>query len=56
MSREVDNFPNVEALKAWFATGAHERHPHGVDFDPDILAKKFHEGVPVSELLKPTDD
>lgn len=48
----VDNFPNVEALKAWFATGEHDRHPHGVPFDPDKLARKFHAGVPVPELLK----
>ena len=48
----VDNFPNVEALKAWFATGEHDRHPHGVPFDPDKLTRKFHAGVPVPELLK----
>jgi catechol-2,3-dioxygenase len=48
----VENFPNIEALKAWFVTGEHERHPHGVPFDPDKLATKFHTGVPVTELLK----
>jgi catechol-2,3-dioxygenase len=48
----VENFPNIEALKAWFATGEHERHPHGVPFDPDKLAAKLHAGVPVTELLK----
>jgi catechol-2,3-dioxygenase len=48
----VDNFPSIDALKAWFATGEHERHLRGVPFDPDKLAAKFHSGVPVTELLK----
>lgn len=48
----TDNFADVAALQAWFETGAHELHPRGVPFDPDVLAEKFHAGVPEVELLK----
>lgn len=48
----VDNFPDVEGLQAWYATGAHERHLHGAPFDADALAQMFHGGVPVPKLLK----
>ena len=48
----TDNFPNVAELQAWFETGAHEAHPKGVPFDPDVLARKLHQSVPACELLK----
>jgi catechol-2,3-dioxygenase len=48
----TDNFPNVAELQAWFETGAHEAHPKGVPFDPEVLARKLHEGVPERELLR----
>lgn len=48
----TDNFPNVAELQAWFETGAHERHPKGVPFNPDVLARKLQGGVPERELLK----
>jgi catechol-2,3-dioxygenase len=48
----TDNFPDVAGLQAWFETGAHELHPRGVPFDPDVLAEKFHAGVPEGLLLK----
>ncbi len=48
----TDNFPEVAALQSWFGTGAHELHPRGVPFDPDVLAEKFHAGVSEDELLK----
>lgn len=48
----VDNFASVEKLQAWFETGAHERHPGGVPFDPDELARKFHAGAQLPEVLE----
>ena len=48
----VYNFPSVEELQNWYATGAHERHPYGAPFDAEELALMFHAGVPVAKLLK----
>ena len=47
----VDNFPNVAALEAWFKSGAHERHPGGEPFDPDELARRFHAGAQLPDVL-----
>ena len=47
----VDNFPSVEALNDWYKTGFFDASPNGVEFDPEILAMKFHEGVEESELV-----
>jgi catechol-2,3-dioxygenase len=49
---QVDNFPTVEALHAWFQSGAFARNPIGVTFDPEELAAKVHAGVPIDELVR----
>jgi catechol 2,3-dioxygenase-like lactoylglutathione lyase family enzyme len=49
---QVDNFPTMEACKAWFASAAFAANPIGVDFDPATLLSKFRSGVPQIELLK----
>jgi catechol-2,3-dioxygenase len=48
---QIDNFPTVEALNAWFHSGAFARNPIGVKYDPDRLVQKFESGVPVQELI-----
>ncbi len=50
---QVDNFPSVEALNAWFATGAFDRDPVGVDIGFADLCRRFHAGEPESDLLRP---
>jgi len=52
---QVDNFPTVEALHAWFRSGAFARNPIGVTFDPDELAAKVRPGLPVDELVQRGD-
>jgi len=48
---QVDNFPSVEELHAWFRSGAFARNPVGVEYDPDDLVRRFNSGVPVAELV-----
>jgi catechol-2,3-dioxygenase len=50
---QVDNFPTIEALNAWFATGAFERNPIGVDIRFDDLVDRLHRGEPAERLLQP---
>ncbi len=49
---QIDNFESVEALHAWFQSGAFLKNPIGVGFDPDVLVEKFRAGTPVSELIR----
>lgn len=49
---QVDNFPTMEACKAWFASPAFAANPIGVQFDPDALLAKLRGGVPERELLQ----
>lgn len=49
---QVDNFPTMEACKAWFASEAFAANPIGVDFDPAALLAKLRGGVSANELLK----
>jgi len=49
---QVENFPTLEECAAWFHTEAFRKNPIGIEFDADLLAKKFHDGTLVEELLK----
>lgn len=49
---QVDNFPTMDACKAWFASPQFAANPIGVDFDPAVLLQKLRAGVAVDELLK----
>jgi catechol-2,3-dioxygenase len=49
---QIDNFATEAELADWFSSGVFETNPIGVEFDPDVLAMKFHEGVPLDELVK----
>ena len=53
---QTDNFESLEALNKWFATGAFDREPIGVDIDMEDVAARFHAGAPESELKKPLQD
>jgi catechol 2,3-dioxygenase-like lactoylglutathione lyase family enzyme len=52
---QVDNFPNIEALNEWFATGEFNRNPIGVNFDFDELVERLKAGEPESVLLYPRE-
>jgi catechol-2,3-dioxygenase len=52
---QVDNFPTVEELNAWFRSGAFARNPIGVDFDADELVRQFEAGVPIERLVQRGD-
>ena len=49
---QVDNFPTVDELHAFFRTDTFAKNPIGVNFDPERLLERFRRGDPVSELLK----
>jgi catechol-2,3-dioxygenase len=46
---QVDNFETAEEINAYLAA-EFPTNPVGVDIDADELARKFHDGVPESEL------
>ena len=50
---QVDNFPSVAALNGWFATGAFDRDPVGVEIEFADICRRFHAGEPESDLLVP---
>ena len=52
---QIDTFESEEALIDFMKSGHFARNPIGVVFDPEDLAKRFHEGVPEAELTKPLD-
>ena len=47
---QIDNFESVEALHEWFRTPAFARNPVGVEFDPDVLAARYREGLTREDL------
>jgi catechol-2,3-dioxygenase len=49
---QVDNFPAVETLHAWFRSGAFAANPIGVTFDPERLLARWRRGDPVEELVR----
>jgi catechol-2,3-dioxygenase len=49
---QVDNFPRADELMAWMRSGAFERNPIGVPFDPDRLLERYRRGDPVEELVQ----
>ncbi|MEX2206019.1 MAG: VOC family protein [Myxococcota bacterium] len=50
----VDNFETREEMDAWFATGAFDRNFFGFRFDPELMAKRHHEGATDREILEET--
>ena len=50
---QVDNFSTIEALNGWFASGAFDRNPIGVDIKFDDLVTRLNRGEPAEQLLQP---
>ena len=53
---QVDNFPSIEALNDWFATGKFNENPIGVHFDFEDLVARYRAGEPEASLLHPIED
>lgn len=49
---QIDNFPDQASLDAWFRSGAFAKNPIGVEFEPDVLVRLFHAGVPLEKLVQ----
>lgn len=52
---QVDNFPTVDALNEWFATGIFNRNPIGVTFDFEEIVERHKAGEPEAVLLHPRE-
>ena len=49
---QIDNYDNAQAMQDFFHTADFAKNPIGVDFDPDDLARRYHAGEPLAELIK----
>lgn len=49
---QVDNFKTNHDLMQWLAGGEFDTNPIGVEFDPTVLERLVHDGVPFSELRR----
>jgi catechol 2,3-dioxygenase-like lactoylglutathione lyase family enzyme len=52
----VENFPDVDSLNAWLATGDFNRNPIGVTLDPEDLARRVEAGEAEADILRPHPD
>ncbi len=52
---QIDVFETLEEANEFLTTEAFARNPIGVMFDPAELAKRYHEGVPEAELIRPLE-
>lgn len=52
----ADNFPTIDALNDWFATGAFERDPIGCDIDFDLASSRLAEGEDPMTVFAPPQD
>jgi len=50
---QVEHFSEPEKLKAYMESDAFASNPLGVPFDPEELAKRYEQGDPIEELLRP---
>lgn len=49
---QIDNFASDAELNAWMRSGAFASNPIGVEFDPDVLARRLDAGDPLAELVQ----
>ncbi|WEK42225.1 MAG: VOC family protein [Candidatus Sphingomonas colombiensis] len=49
---QIDNAAAIGSPAAFFKSDTFSQNPIGVEFDPDLLVKKFHSGEPLEELMK----
>ncbi len=52
---QIDNYPDPEALKSWFRTGAFMANPVGVEFDPRDLVARRAAGESAARLVHRSD-
>jgi catechol 2,3-dioxygenase-like lactoylglutathione lyase family enzyme len=52
---QIDVFDSAAEVDAYLQGGAFARNPIGVMFDPAELARRYHEGVPEAELIRPLE-
>ena len=50
---QIDTFDTLEESMEWMTSDQFQQNPIGVLFDADDLVKRWREGEPVSELIKP---
>lgn len=48
---QIDNFATDSELDAYFASGAFDANPIGVNIDPDELVERFESGVSFDQLV-----
>ena len=48
---QIDNFTDPEDLEDFFASGAFDANPIGVNFDPDEMVERFEAGASFEELV-----
>jgi len=49
---QIDNFPDIASLHAWFASGAFAKNPIGVNYDPEKLLARWENGDALDELIR----
>ena len=52
---QIDAFTNLQESMEWMASEQFEQNPIGVLFDADDLVKRWREGEPASELMRPLE-
>lgn len=52
---QIDVFETLEETHAYIASAAFARNPIGVVYDPADLVKRYREGVPEDELIRPLE-
>ncbi|MGE0037125.1 MAG: VOC family protein [Xanthobacteraceae bacterium] len=50
---QVDNFDRLDKLNDWFATGAFDRNPIGVEIKFDDIVERLRGGEPERNILRP---
>ncbi|PBI87718.1 Biphenyl-2,3-diol 1,2-dioxygenase 2 [Variovorax boronicumulans] len=51
---QVDNFETIQEIERFLTTKDFMENPIGVDFDPAVLARRFHAGEPEEALKRRT--
>ena len=52
---QIEVFDSPEKIDAFLKSGHFAKNPIGVHFDPEILIRRFHEGVPEAEIKRPLE-
>ncbi len=49
---QIDNFATEAETNAWMKSGAFEKNPIGVEFDPQKLVERYLRGDPIEALIE----